>query len=546
MIGKVAASGSGFRGVVNYLLLGKKDVPNPDRVAWTMAHNLLSENPDRAPALMRATANQSTRCRKPVYHLAIAWHQDENPDDQMMREVGTQTLKDLSLEDHQALFIAHKDTAHKHLHIVINRVHPETAKAWSNSNDYKRIEISLRKQAEARGLPYVPGRFNDPERFGRKGRGARDGEYQAAVRHGKAAPKGMWSMEDIKGLRTVLSPTFADATSWDDLSLRVGSLGFRLSPKGQGLIIEGSDGFMKLSDLGKQVRIKNLEDTYGETFAAFGQRRMMSPDESLKPGAGMVQSTSTQAPAPGHLPSIQPGEKPLHSAPNGSSGEDDAVTDTVRDETRREWANTRRIRLPNKIKSAGAGSDDEAPGGLPHPDADPKQTAYARVRAARAELARNRREALDGKGDSAKLIDAELELAAARRALEELIAEGPDRGAAAEPGPGHGANSPVTVQQTPSTKSPPLPSLGGRALEDPRSVAFSALRSARQAHDMAQALFDAGVISDKELRAATDDVKRAAETLRPYLSLEEQLQNDIADALRKKRSPSPKKGGPSR
>jgi hypothetical protein len=548
MIGKVAASGSGFRGVVNYLLLGKKDVPNPDRVAWTMAHNLLIDDPDRAPALMRATANQSLRCKKPVYHLAIAWHADENPDDDMMREVGAQTLKDLALDEHQALLIAHKDTAHKHLHIIINRVHPETGKAWSNSNDYKRIEISLRKQAEARGLPYVPGRFNDPERFAGKGRGARNGEYQAAVRNGKPAPKAMWSRDDIKGLRAVLSPTFAEATSWDDLSRRVAALGFRLSPKGQGLIIEGADGFMKLSDLGKQVRVKSLEDSYGEPYAAFAGRAELLPDEALKSGTGIVQDAQKNLQTPSQLPRSQKGRNALQSPGADDNGDGDAFNDTVRDAARRAWTD-RRLAQPPKVKPASGGNDDEVPGGLPHPDAGPKQTAYRRVRAARADLAKARRDALDGKADAQKLIDAQLELDTARRDLEDLLAEAIDKQApAVRPERPVPAPEPRDEQRRPKVGAPARtsPGLSGTAAAA-RGEAFGALRAARQAQDMAQALFNAGVITEEELKAASDDVKRAAETLRPHLSFEEQLQNDIADALRgKPRKHTPKKGGPSR
>lgn len=548
MIGKVAASGSGFRGVVNYLLLGKKDVPNPDRVAWTMAHNLLIDDPDRAPALMRATANQSLRCKKPVYHLAIAWHADENPDDDMMREVGAQTLKDLALDEHQALLIAHKDTAHKHLHIVINRVHPETGKAWSNSNDYKRIEISLRKQAEARGLPYVPGRFNDPSRFAGKGRGARNGEYQAAVRHGKPAPKAMWSKDDIKGLRAVLSPTFAEATSWDDLAGRVAALGFRISPKGQGLIIEGAAGFMKLSDLGKQVRVKSLEEAFGESYVAFAGRAALLPDEALKSGAGIVPDAQKNLQTPGQLPRSQKRRNALQSPGAEDNGDGDAFNDTVRDAARRAWSD-QRLAPPPKIKPSSSGNDDEVPGGVPHPDADPKQTAYQRVRAARADLTKARRDALDGTADAAKLIDAQLELDAARRDLEALLTEAADKQTAAvRPDRPVQAPAPRDVQPRPKRAAPaqPSPYLPGPAAEA-RGEAFGALRAARQAQDMAQALFNAGVITEEELNAARDDVKRAAETLRPHLSFEEQLQNDIADALRgKSRKPAPKKGGPSR
>ena len=113
------------------------------------------------------------------------------------------------------------DTAHRHVHIIANRVHPETTRAWSNSHDYRRLEVSLRKQAEARGLPYVPGRFNDPEKFCGKGRGPRDGDYQAAVRHGKRVPKSMWSKDDIAALRGLLAPIFTESTSWSDLSAHV-------------------------------------------------------------------------------------------------------------------------------------------------------------------------------------------------------------------------------------------------------------------------------------------------------------------------------------
>ncbi|MBS0232106.1 MAG: relaxase/mobilization nuclease domain-containing protein [Proteobacteria bacterium] len=444
MIGKVAASGSGFRGVINYILLGKKDAPNPDRVAWTLAHNLLSDDPDLAPALMRATANQSVRCRKPVYHLAISWHRDEDPSDDLMREVGVDTLRDLELAEHQALFVAHKDTAHKHLHLIINRVHPETGRAWSNSNDYKRIEMSLRKQAEARGLPYVPGRFNDPERFAGKGRAVKDGEMQAALRHGKAGPKPAWGRDDIKALRTVLASTVSGARSWEDLHVRVAALGLRLSPKGQGLIIEGADGFLKLSDLGKDVRVRSLEAAFGETFDTFSGRAAVSPPAALRSGRDALGTAPTRG-----------------------------------------------------------------------------------------------------------IIDAEAELAAARQDLAEVIDDTPRREAADSvertqaPPP---ARQPTTRQPHPSTA--PLPSAKRLTPEAAaaRSDAFTMLRAARQAEDMADALFEAGLITRDELDAATADVRRASDALRPHLSLEEQLKNDIADALRGKpgKPRGPDRGGPMR
>jgi len=179
MIGEVAGIGTGFKGAINYLLLGKKDEPNPDRVAWTQLRNLPTDNPKLAPRLMRATANQSARCAKPLYHLVLSWREDENPTDEMMQSHIDDTLRDLELLDHQAFIAAHKDTKHRHVHLIINRVHPETTKAWSRSMDYARIETSIRRQMEERGLAYVPGRHNDPEKFGLKPRHVKRGEYRS-------------------------------------------------------------------------------------------------------------------------------------------------------------------------------------------------------------------------------------------------------------------------------------------------------------------------------------------------------------------------------
>lgn len=550
MVGKVIGTGNGFRGVVNYLLLGKKDDPNPDRVSWVGFRNLLTEDPEDVPALMRATANQSTRCKSPVYHYAISWHRDHSPSDDLMRDIADATLKDMGLDEHQVFLMAHDDTAHRHIHIIANRVHPETIKAWSNSQDYRRLEISLRKQAEARGLPYVPGKFNDPEKFGGKGRRPRDGEYQAAVRHGKAPPKSMWGRDDIKGLRSLLAPTFTEASSWDDLNARVAAFGFRITAKGQGLIIEGADGFMKLSDLGKQVRVKTLEDTFGESFADYASRRAGLPDDALKPGAGLITPTSINLKNPGQSPRSQTGENALQSTEGATNGDEDAFTDTARDEARRAWS-ARRIALTHKIKPGDGSSDEGAPvDGIPHPDADPKTVAYHTVREARAQLSKLKRDALRGQADIAQLADAQLRLDNARRDLDALLNAEREaaRGASTRPDPVPTRIEPParpTHEPTPQA-SPSVASFKDKPGQQ-RSDAFAGLRAARQAHDLAEALFNAGVISADELKAASEDVKRAAENLRPHLTLEEQLKNDIADALwPKPRKPTPKKGGPSR
>lgn len=353
MIGKAPGTGSGFRGVVNYLMLGKRDEENPARVAWAETRNLLTDDPDRAPAHMRATAAQSQRCKKPVYHFVISWREDENPTADLMRLIGDNTLSDLGLTDHQALLIAHNDTDHRHLHIVVNRVHPETSKAWATSKDWERLEVSLGRQAMEHDLLFVPGRFNTRQGDDRPRR-VRDGEHQQARKEKRPTPNGKWSDTDIKQWREALGADFDTARSWDQLSAKLAGHGLRLERKGQGLIIANDDGHMKLSDLGKEIRLGKLQSLYAEKFSDFSERAARHPilastsPEQQDVGAETLRPHQHRAkltPITPHKPDKKPADEDDHK---------DAIADTLKaiEEDRQQQAEEETDRLRREAREA--------------------------------------------------------------------------------------------------------------------------------------------------------------------------------------------------
>lgn len=266
MIGKVPKQGRGFRGLVNYLLHGKKGERSTPRVAWTATRNLLISDAAKVPKMMRMTAAKSRRVKKPVYHYIVSWHHDENPTDEMMLQVADTTCADLGLQDHQALYIAHQDTEHAHVHIVVNRVHPETGTAWKTSHDYRRIELSLARQAEVMGLEIVPGRYNAPEQFKGRPKRARNTEMQMNRRQGGNQSRPRWDSEIIAERRDFLQHQFDTAQSWEALHDTLAEQGIWLERKGQGVIIADDAGTMKLSQLGKDIRLTGLEQKFGQSF----------------------------------------------------------------------------------------------------------------------------------------------------------------------------------------------------------------------------------------------------------------------------------------
>jgi hypothetical protein len=153
------SSGKRFGPLATYLEVGRTGV-EVDRVDWTSSRNLPTDEPGVAASLMQATAAENVRVEKPVYHLAVAFDPSDTVNRQVMEEVADRLLHNLELRDHQALLVAHRDREHPHVHVVVNRVHPESGLAWERWQDRPRIEETLRTAERDLGLREVPGRLH--------------------------------------------------------------------------------------------------------------------------------------------------------------------------------------------------------------------------------------------------------------------------------------------------------------------------------------------------------------------------------------------------
>lgn len=179
MIGNLIGMGRAFQGVVAYNLRGHKG-QNLDKCAWHQLRNLPGEDPELAATMMEATARQSRRVETPVLHFSIDWHPDEKPTDSQAKRAAAAVLERLGLTDHQAAIFRHQDAAHPHIHLVVNRVHPETGKAWAHWKSKEKLELAIRETAKELGFLRIPGRDRDKPRTKEK-----RGEYRRKERKGK-------------------------------------------------------------------------------------------------------------------------------------------------------------------------------------------------------------------------------------------------------------------------------------------------------------------------------------------------------------------------
>ncbi|WP_416799476.1 relaxase/mobilization nuclease domain-containing protein [Ciceribacter azotifigens] len=248
-------------------LAGRSHGHKPDRVAWMESRNLETDDPGKAAIRMDATAAASTRCKQPQYHFIISFDPNDakagKVNDQVMREIAGQTIERMGLAEHQVLIYAHRDTKHPHMHFLVNRVHPLTGRAWVKTNDGPRLASLCREVALECGLNVARDRAAEREK--ERTRSITDGDYRRSQREEarQLVPLNAIGVQDVKDR---LRLDLLEATSWDNLSDRLAGKGYHMVRKGQGLVITDGRGYAKLSDMGRAVRFKELEDRFGERY----------------------------------------------------------------------------------------------------------------------------------------------------------------------------------------------------------------------------------------------------------------------------------------
>jgi hypothetical protein len=151
-------TGSSFKGAALYYLHDKR-LPGEqvrltsERVAWTYAINTLEDEPEAVIREMQHTAlSQSYLKRmsgnrsdgrptgKTVMTVALSWSPEQNPNQSEMIAAARSFLQYMGFQDHQALLLCHNDTRHPHIHVILNRVHPETGMTVRDNWSWRRCQ----------------------------------------------------------------------------------------------------------------------------------------------------------------------------------------------------------------------------------------------------------------------------------------------------------------------------------------------------------------------------------------------------------------------
>jgi len=172
MVPKIAKTGTSFKGAFAYYC-HDKNAKTSDRVDFSQSVNMRTDTAEQVWRIMAATAQnqdglkrqfggkaQGRKAGNTVYAFSLSWSPDETPTREQMTQAAHEALKTLGAEDHQAYLIAHNDEQHAHIHVIVNRVHPEKGTVldlwrdqdklseWSLDYEKKQGKVRCTKRAE--------------------------------------------------------------------------------------------------------------------------------------------------------------------------------------------------------------------------------------------------------------------------------------------------------------------------------------------------------------------------------------------------------------
>ena len=244
----------GFRHLARYIR-GRDTKP---RATWFHAANLPGvsgkDDLELACKLVDAVQAQNTRAgSKRTYHFVISLHSDDRRLErkELQRVVGC-LVDTLGFSEHQYIAVRHNDTDHEHIHVAINKIHPETFRIHSPAWDHQKLFTVGRALEVELGLTPLQSRVRDREKV-----------PQRAADH--EAHHGIDSF--ARWARKRLGPALGarELRSWDDVHKVCAGLGVVLRPHGNGLVFEDAEQDMrvKASFVGRELSKPRLCQRFG-------------------------------------------------------------------------------------------------------------------------------------------------------------------------------------------------------------------------------------------------------------------------------------------
>lgn len=184
VINPSGSAGHSFKGLHAYLSHDKEQTTS-ERLEWMETRNIATNDPAQAWKIMAATARAQNDIKRgagvrtgkapkdgAVMHVVLSFADGEPMSREAIAEAADEFLSQLGVdpakmrsknkpsrrqfaEEHQTVMYAHTDTENTHVHLMINRIHPETGIVLPSNNDQLKAQKWALEYSKRHGTDHL-------------------------------------------------------------------------------------------------------------------------------------------------------------------------------------------------------------------------------------------------------------------------------------------------------------------------------------------------------------------------------------------------------
>ena len=237
---------SSFSGLVQYLCNQQN---KQERVGKVRLSNCNSLDPIWAVQEVLATQAKNQRATgDKTYHMLISFAPGENPSPQALREIEERVASSIGLKEHQRISVVHHDTDNLHIHVAINKIHPQTFNMIEPYRAYKIFAETASKLEIELGLKIT----NHQTRKNRSENLADDMEHHSGIE------------SLINWMKRHCKEKIEASNSWMGIHDILAEHGLMMRVKANGFVFCNAQGLtVKTSSISRTLSKKNLESRLG-------------------------------------------------------------------------------------------------------------------------------------------------------------------------------------------------------------------------------------------------------------------------------------------
>ena len=241
-----------------------------EKCIYAGGRGFLTDTAAAQTAEMIALAEDAVRSRDPINHYVFSWREGEAPTPGQVEEAVDIVLDEMELADHQVLYALHADTDNVHLHVVVNRVDPDTGKVKKINKgfDIESVHRAVVRIEHAQGWT-----VEDNKRYRLNAKG----ELERTDPDGGSRPRQpsqqQLDRERRRGEQSAArvaiesaAPLIAGARNWDALHAALAGRGMRYARAERactGATVTVGDVTIKASRVSREATLRLLEARLG-------------------------------------------------------------------------------------------------------------------------------------------------------------------------------------------------------------------------------------------------------------------------------------------